>query len=128
MLEGAMLEKSYAYLRGMIARLSSLNHYIRQQPGFVKKTGRGVYTPKQACTVEDSLRFIVVDVKSRVLQMQAEIGDTIYKDDAKVRANLQELLDGIEQGLVYFEAAQDNREEGIILHTRVPSAVCRRVL
>jgi hypothetical protein len=36
MLEGVMLEKSSTYLRDMIAKLSSLNHYIRQQPGFVK--------------------------------------------------------------------------------------------
>jgi hypothetical protein len=142
MLEGVMVEKSAAWVQGMLAKLMRLIHHIRRQPGFVENkfteraeqcvagfyTYDGVdeygidkYTPRQGGTVEGALRFLVEDVQSRVLQMQAEIGDTIYKDDATVRANLQELLDGIGEGLVYFEAAsedfanvQDNREEGIV--------------
>jgi hypothetical protein len=67
--------------------------------------------------VQGALRFLVVDVQSRVLQMQAEIGDTIYKDVATVRADLQTLLDGMEEGAVYLKAAEevpDKREEGVV--------------
>jgi hypothetical protein len=106
MLEGVMLEKSTAWVQSMIAKLMRLIHHIRRHPGFVENKfteraeqcvagfytyhgvdeyGIGVYKPKQGSTVEGALRFLLVDVQSRVLQMQAEIGDTIYKDDATVR-------------------------------------------
>ncbi len=109
MLEGVMLEKSAAWVRGMIDKLTRLIHHVRRQPGFVEnkfteraeecvagfytyhgvgEDGIDVYTPSQGCTLEGALRFLVVDVQSRVVQMQAEIGDTIYKDVATVRTDL----------------------------------------
>ncbi len=129
MLEGDTLEKSTDWVHGMIAKLMRLIHHVRRHPRFVENkfteradqcvaefyTYHGVgedgihtYTPRQGGTVEDALRFLVVDVQSRVLQMQAEIGDTIYKDDATVRADLQALLDGMGEGSVYFKAAEED--------------------
>ena len=125
MLEGVVLKECTEYIGRVISKVSALNHEIRQHPGFVKnkwtvcaeqcvagfytyhgvdETGRGIYKPKKACTVEDSLRFIALDVKSNVLQMQRDVGGTIYKDDVGVRAALQELVDRIDEGFVYFTA------------------------
>jgi hypothetical protein len=145
MLEGATLEKSTAWVRGMIDNLTRLIHHVRRQPGFVEnkftaraeecvagfytyhgvdEDGIDVYEPRSGCTLEGALHFLVVDVQSRVLQMQAEIGDTIYKDVATVRADLQALLDGMREGSVYWKAAEEDlahvpdkpekRDEGVV--------------
>ena len=125
MLEGVVLKECTLYLGRVISKVSALNHTIRQHPGFVKnkwtecaeqcvagfytyhvddETGRGKYKPKKACTVEDSLRFIALDVKSNVLQMQRDVDGTIYKDDVGVRVALWELVGLVDEGFVYFTA------------------------
>lgn len=135
MLEGVVLQQCSEYLGRVISKLSALNHYIRQHPGFVKndwtecaeqcvagfytyhgvdKTGRGVYRPKEGCTVEYSLRFIAVDVKSNVLQMQREIDGTIYKGDARVSVALQELVGLVDEGFVYFTAGSAREYVGYV--------------
>ncbi len=63
-----------------------------------------MYTTK-ATTVGEALHFVAVDLKSNLLQMQSTIGETIYKDDARVEAKLQILLDLVEEGFAYFVAA-----------------------
>lgn len=134
MLEGVVLEEATAYLRRVIPKVSVLNHYIRQHPEFVKnewtecaercvagwytyhgldQTGRGVYKPK-AATVEHSLRFIALDVKSNVLQMQREIAGTIYAKDATVHETLQELVGLIDEGFVYFTAGSAREYLGYV--------------
>ena len=125
MLEGVVLKECTLYLGRVISKVYALNDTIRQHPGFVKnewtecaeqcvagfytyhvddETGRGKYKPKKACTVEDSLRFIALDVKSNVLQMQRDVDGTIYKDDVGVRVALWELVGLVDEGFVYFTA------------------------
>ena len=134
MLEGVVLDEATAYLHRVIPKVSALNHYIRQHPEFVKnewtecaercvagwytyhgvdQTGRGVYKPK-AATVEHSLRFIALDVKSNVLQMQREIAGTIYEGDRWVHEKLQELVDLIDEGFVYFIAGSAREYVGYV--------------
>ena len=133
--EHVVLKECTEYIGRVISKVSALNHKIRQHPGFVKnkwtecaeqcvagfytyhgvdKTCRGIYKPKKACTVEDSLRFIALDVKSNVLQMQRDVGGTIYKDDVEVRAALQELVDRIDEGFVYFTAGSAREYVGYV--------------
>jgi len=120
MLEGVTLENSRVYLADMIAKLLALNTYIGLQPGFVKNTftdcaGQCVaglhdktgHTPTlaEAYKVQEALHFVAVHVESKLLQMQRDIDQTIYKDDAHVKQELKKLLEQIDNGFDYFWAA-----------------------
>jgi hypothetical protein len=124
MLEGVTLENSRVYLADMIARLFALNSYIGLQPGFVKntftdcaqqcvtglhdKTGHTL-TLTEACTVQEALHFVAVHVESKLLQMQRDIDQTIYKDDAHVKQEVKKLLEKIDNGFVYFWDVSDQQ-------------------
>jgi hypothetical protein len=68
------------------------------------ENGRALYKPKTTY-VEKALHFIAVDVESKLLEMQRDIANTIYKDDARVKQELTTLLDHIDKGFAYFWAA-----------------------
>jgi FixJ family two-component response regulator len=114
-----------AYIDRVMDDLFELNERIKNTPGFVENewtkcvqqcvdefyehshhddNGRAFYKPKTTY-VEKALHFIAVDVESKLLKMQREIDDTIYKDDARVKQELKTLLDNIDKGFAYFWAA-----------------------
>jgi len=115
MLEGVTLENGTVYVADMKAKLIALNTHIRQQEGFVKNSftecakdcvdGLHDKTLTEACKVQEALHFIAVKLESNLLQMQRDIDQTIYKDDAHVKQELKILLETIDNGFDYFWAA-----------------------
>jgi hypothetical protein len=119
MLEGVTLENGKVYVADMKAKLIALNTHIREQNGFVTnsfttcaqdcvdglKPRLNDNTLTEACKVQEALHFIAVKLEPKLLRMQRDIDQTIYKDDAHVKQELKILLEEIDNGFDYFWAA-----------------------